>query len=234
MENDTNFITYLLITPSKLMLSINDKIDNKILFQKEKSLNKNVIDTSESELTKFLDENILSIEKKIKNFIKSIYLVFESEHFFTVNVSVNNRNYNQKISEEILTYLLNDARNQCRKTIHGKQIIHMLIDNYHVDKKDFSYFPKDRIYNNLALDVRFICLPQNDIRNLEEVFEKYQISIKKILSVKYMQNFFNNEKIDIITMSHRMINGCDQNEVKLVSKMNQKKGFFEKFFDFFS
>tara|TARA_Y100000591_G_scaffold307949_1_gene307812 strand:- start:15 stop:719 length:705 start_codon:yes stop_codon:yes gene_type:complete len=234
MESDTNFITYLLVTPSKLMLSINDKFDNKILFQKEKILDNNLIDANELELIRFLEENILNLEKKLKNFIKSIHLIFESEKFFTVNISVNKRNYNQKISIDILTYLLNDARNQCRKTIHGKKIIHMLIDNYHVDKKDYSYFPKDRKYNNLALDVRFICLPQNDIKNLEEIFEKYQISIKKILSFKYMQNFFKNEKIDIITMSHRIINGSDQNEVKLVSKINQKRGFFEKFFDFFS
>ena len=234
MESDTNFITYLLVTPSKLMLSINDKFDNKILFQKEKILDNNLIDANELELIRFLEENILNLEKKLKNFIKSIHLIFESEKFFTVNISVNKRNYNQKISIDILTYLLNDARNQCRKTIHGKKIIHMLIDNYHVDKKDYSYFPKDEIYNNFALDVRFICLPQNDIRNLEEVFKKYQISIEKILSFKYMQNFFNNEKIDIITMSHRIINGCDQNEVKLVNKINKKMGFFEKFFDFFS
>ena len=234
MENNTNFTTYLLVTPSKLILSINDKFDNKILFQKKKILNNSVTNINEFELTRFLDENILDIEKKLKNFIKSVHLIFESENFFTLELSVNKRNYNQKISIEILTYLLNDARNQCRKTIQGHQIIHMLIDNYHVDKKDYSYFPKDEIYNNFALDVRFICLPQNDIRNLEEVFKKYQISIEKILSFKYMQNFFNNEKMDIITMSHRIINGCDQNEVKLVNKINKKMGFFEKFFDFFS
>ena len=64
--------------------------------------------------------------------------------------------------------------------------------------------------------------------------EKYQISVRRILCAKYIEDYSKKEKIDFFTTMGKIIDGYNKNEVKLVDKISKNKGFFEKFFDFFS
>ena len=50
----------------------------------------------------------------------------------------------------------------------------------------------------------------------------------------YVRNLFLEEDFDIDFMVHKVQNGFNLNEVKLISKNLRKKGFFEKFFQLFS
>ena len=65
----------------------------------------------------------------------------------------------------------------------------MMINNYMADNKDLSYLPKDlHIYDKLHR-LRFICLPERFIKNLENVLLKYQISLIIRLCGKYVSCF---------------------------------------------
>ena len=133
-----------------------------------------------------------------------------------------------------LNYLLNEAKEDCKKTIENRKIIHMLITNYRVDDKNFSYFPEKTRCKNFSLDIKFICLSNNLVKNLEQILKKYQISIDKILSADYMQSIPNENSPDLFALAHKVIHGLNNNEVHLVNKSIKNKGFFEKFFQFFS
>ena len=50
----------------------------------------------------------------------------------------------------------------------------------------------------------------------------------------YIKNFFDNDQNEISLKAHRLINGQNVNEVALVAKDIENKGFFEKFFQLFS
>ena len=60
----------------------------------------------------------------------------------------------------------------------------------------------------------FICLKNDYIQNIENVLKKYQISIKHILNADYVKSI--------------------ENEVLIIPKLSKNKGFFERFFNFFS
>ena len=47
-------------------------------------------------------------------------------------------------------------------------------------------------------------------------------------------NFFKDEEIEYPLMIYKILSGINENEVQLVPKNKQKKGFFEKFFQLFS
>ena len=64
--------------------------------------------------------------------------------------------------------------------------------------------------------------------------ENYQIYINKCLDKNYIQSFFVNKNIEISEMAHNIINGINENEVKVVPKKSKKSGFFEKFFQLLS
>ena len=110
----------------------------------------------------------------------------------------------------------------------------MVIDKYFIDGKYFSYLPENIKCENLCLDLDFICLSKDFIKKFEQSLSKYQIKIKQIISANYIKSYFKNDKIDIFSLSQKMIQGHNKNEILLVPKKTKDKGFFEKFFNFFN
>ena len=133
-----------------------------------------------------------------------------------------------------LIYSLNELKNYCKKTLEKKKIIHMLIDNYIIDGKNYSNYNSNMSCNNFSLNVRFICLPNNIIENLEKILKKYQIAIQQIVEINYLNDFFKDNGKDIFLNAKDLILGGNTNEVKLLEKSKKNKGFFEKFFNFFN
>jgi hypothetical protein len=57
------------------------------------------------------------------------------------------------------------------------------------------------------------------------------------MSGRYIKSFFDkesNESIELFVMANELNVGLNKNEVQLVSKSKENKGFFEKFFQLFS
>ncbi len=95
-------------------------------------------------------------------------MIIESIEFLTIQISVKKNNYGKKISKDNLIYLLNEAKDECKETISDRRITHMLIDNYFIDKKNYSFLPIDQKCDFLSLDIRFVCLSKNYIRDIEK------------------------------------------------------------------
>ena len=138
------------------------------------------------------------------------------------------------LSQKTLDYLLNEAKSLSQETIKRKKIIHMIIDNYMIDNKNYQSLELGEKCNSFSLDIRFICLSEDTIQNFEQIFRKYQVSLGQIVNAEYVRNFFENDDVDIFDKTNKIINGCNENEVKIVSKTYGKKGIFERFFNLFS
>ena len=110
----------------------------------------------------------------------------------------------------------------------------MVIDNYQIDKKDYSSLPKNIKCNNFSLDLRFICLPDLLVKDLEKILRKYQISIKQILNNSYIESLFKNNNKNLFQKVKEVADGFNENEVKLEKKIDKNLGFFERFFNYFS
>ena len=54
------------------------------------------------------------------------------------------------------------------------------------------------------------------------------------MSVKYIRQFLDNKDTEISRMAHEISNGYNSNEIIIVPKSVENKGFFEKFFQLFS
>ena len=110
----------------------------------------------------------------------------------------------------------------------------MLVNNYKINGNDFTSLPNDLSCNYFYLDIKFLCLSNEYLRNLENVFKKYQISIDRILDFDYVNNFFESQDLNLFEKAKKIADGCNDNEVKFINKINENKGFFEKIFNFFS
>ncbi|MDC0517901.1 hypothetical protein OAN68_02045 [Candidatus Pelagibacter sp.] len=234
MNNDTNFETCLFLSSHKLALGVYEKQSLKKIYYKE-TLNDQGLDHVKHEfLNNFLDRNIFEIEKNFKDFVEHINLVLESNEFLTIKISIKENNYGEIITRDKLIRLLNEAKNVCKKTIGDRKVTHMVIDNYFIDGKNYSLFPNNFKCDLFSLDLRFICLKNTYIQNLEKILKKYQISINRILNLNYIENFTFEDQEDLFKKSIKIIEGYNENEVLIVPKLLNNKGFFERFFNFFT
>ena len=110
----------------------------------------------------------------------------------------------------------------------------MLIINY--DENGIKNLSSDFDINedHSYLAVKFISISNNLTSVFDGMLEKHQIQISQYMSGEYIQNFFNEDIDELSMVASKLKNGFNKNEVTLISKNIENKGFFEKFFQLFS
>ena len=174
MDEFSNYETYLYISPSKFIITVNTGLSKTIYYEelavKDQSDNKNF-----EKLDQFLNHNIFKIEKKLKSFVEKIDIILDLDIFFPVEISIKNNNYEDYINLKNLNYLLYEAKEVCKKTIDHKKIIHMIISNYQIDNKIYSSLPDNIKCSSYSLDLKLICISNSLIREIEIILKKYHI-----------------------------------------------------------
>ena len=173
------------------------------------------------------------IEKKIKGFVKKIFVIIDSSDLFNLKLSIKERNYENSVTQKSLNHLLYEAKESCKKTLYQKKILHMIIDNYNFDNKVFTSLPKNLDCNSFSLDLSFVCISDNFVKELEKILSRYQITLSQVVYEGYVRTFLDNQNKDLFLMAKKVIEGCNSNEVIFMSKAVKNEGFFEKFFNFF-
>ena len=234
MISEINFETYLFLNKKKLVICVINKKSLETIYSEQLILNDDYYKFNFEKINEFLEKNIFKVEKILDNFVKNIYIILDSDEFFSVKLSIKKNNNGNYINSNSLLHPLNDLKNSCQSNFDDKKIIHMLVENYIIDNKNYFSLPKNLKCNFFSLDVEFICLSKNIIKDLEIVLKKYHIMISQILSASYIESFIDEDQQNIFTTASRIKSGLNENEVLLVSKTHKNKGFFEKFFDFFN
>jgi len=224
---------YVLIKKKKISFQALNEV-NQVIFEKEIMVNDNSIKNIYILIEEFLKKNIINIEKKLKNFIKEIYIIFESDLFYNTTSSI--KYSSQKINpiKENIREILLEKKDQFKKFSPKEDIIHMIVNNYIVDGTNYKFLPENIDYNNLIIEVKFICLNNQIAYNLKKIFAKYQISIKRILNYDFLNHLDNQDDHNIFSLADQSINGSLNNEVLIINKLSKNKGFFERFFNFFN
>ena len=144
------------------------------------------------------------------------------------------KSYKKNINYKDIKSLLIEAKELFQKSYKDQKIMHMIINNYLIDGKNFDHFEKEILTDELCLIVNFISIPDSFSYHLEKVLEKYQIKINKYLYKKYIVSFFKSQRIKFPLMICKILEGSNLNEVQLVPKIHKNRGLFEKFFLLFS
>lgn len=233
MISENYFETYFYLSRDKFIISVFEKEVAKNVYSKELKCKDNLNNSDYLEIENFLEENTIQIETITKNFLNEICLIIEHEESLPITISLKINNDRNIIREKDINYLLKDAKQQINKNYFSKSILHMTIENYLIDGAKYTSLPNELSCDNLCLDLKFVCLSKNFIKNIETIFQKQQVFINKIICANYVKEFFSNEQLNICEMARKIDNGCNKNEIFLIPKTSQKKGIFERFFHFF-
>ena len=231
MIENSDFETFLYVSKSKYQISVYDKNNLKNLYSEEIEYSD---ETELNTLSKFLDDNIYKIEKKIKNFIRNIILIVEDDKILEIGISLKKKNYEKNENQKQLENSLVEVKDIFKENYQDLLIMHMVI----VEKE--NNFLLNNANNNddyLFLEVNFISIPNKFTFYFDKLLENHQINIKRYMSGDYIKSFFDiesKESIELFVTANKLNEGLNKNEVQLVSKSKENKGFFEKFFQLFS
>ena len=186
-------------------------------------------------MSKFLDENIYKIEKLIGTFIKNIILILEHEDNLYIDISIKKKNYEKFINQRYLKNNLTELKDLFKESYQDQSIMHIILNNYIIDGEKFSSFNTNLRGDDLSLEVNFISISHKMTFQFEKILEKYQIKISNYMCGNYIKNFKKDDKYnDLSIVAHNLKNGMNDNEIIVVPKITENKGFFEKFFQLFS
>ena len=231
MMQETDFETFLFISKTKYQIFVYDLENLKKLYNEEININNGV---ELDNLSNFINENIYKIEKLVDNFIRDITLIIEDDKVLNVCISIKKKNYERYIDQKNFENSLIEVKDVFRENYQDQILMHMIIVSNNKKENNFllNNLSKDNDY--LFLDVNFISIQNNFTFYFDKLLESHQIKIKRYMSGDYIKNYFDQDTTDLPVMANKLINGLNKNEVQLVSKNSENKGFFEKFFQLFS
>ena len=231
MIEESHFETFLYISKNKYQIFVQDKDNLKNIFNEEIEVDDQI---ELDNLSKFLDDNIYKIEKIVNRFIRNIIVIIENEKILSTDISIKKNNYEKNTSQKYFETNLIEVKDIFKESYHDQIIMHMVIINK--DKNDNSLIFDDSNINDnyFYLEVSFISILNSFTFIYEELLKKHHIKIKKYMSGSYIKSFLNKEQSEFLIMANQLNNGLNKNEVKLVSKTPENKGFFERFFQLFS
>ena len=231
MIENSDFETFLYISKNKYQIFVYDKNNLKKLYHEEIGNNDEI---ELNILSKFIDDNIYKIEKMIKNFIRNIILIVEDEKVLDIGISLKKKIYEKNIDQKQLENSLVEIKDIFKENYQDLIIMHMII----IEKENnFSLNNDNKNDDYLFLEVNFISIPNNFTFNFDKLLENHQIKIKRYMSGGYIKSFFDKESkesMELLVMANKLNDGLNKNEVQLVPKNKENKGFFEKFFQLFS
>ena len=231
MIENSDFETFLYISKSKYQIFVYDKNNLKNLYSEEIGYSDEI---ELNTLSKFLDDNIYKIEKKIKNFIRNIILIIEDDKILEIGISLKKKNYEKSENQKQLENSLVEVKDIFKENYQDLLIMHMVI----VEKE--NNFLLDNANNSddyLFLEVNFISIPNKFTFYFDKLLENHQINIKRYMSGDYIKSFFDiesKESMELFVMANKLNDGLNKNEIELISKSKENRGFFEKFFQLFS
>ncbi|MDB3886448.1 hypothetical protein N9331_01440 [Candidatus Pelagibacter sp.] len=234
MIEEADFETFLYLSSKRYVIFVDDKKNLRNLYKEEIKIFNEMHRDDFSHLSKFLDQNIYRIEKLVGNFIKDITLIIENDKVLNIDIGIKKKNYTQFLNQNFLKNDLTEVKDLFKVSYPNQVIMHMLIINYDGDgnKNLSSDFDIDE--DNLHIVVKFISISNSLSFILDKLLEKHQIQINQYMSGEYIKNFIGEDLGQLSMMASKLKNGFNKNEVTLISKNIENKGFFEKFFQLFS
>ena len=234
MTKELDLDTYLIITNYKFVIYLFNKKNFKSIYSQEFTFKNKIGAIDFNSLSKFLENNIFKIEKLTSKFINNIIVVIDNEEIKDLNIGIKKKNYVENLNSKNLEIIISEAKDLFKETYLDQKIMHIIIQNYLINGKNYLQFQKNLHVNDLGLEIKFISVSNKLSHELEKVLEKYQIKISRYISGNYVENYFQGNRNEFPVMVYKIINGINENEVMLVPKNTTNSGFFEKFFQLFS
>ena len=234
MINNENQFFYLAIVGQNLHIDYFESKNSYSSYQKNYLMPDTLDDNLNLiVLSKFILEKVKDFEKDVGRFIEKVYVITDAK-YNKFSLSLKNKYDSDKIKETDVVRLISDAKQQISRNNKDFVILHLLVDKYIVDGKEYLEFPENRSYKEFIIQVSFITVQHSTVKTLNKIFKDCNIEVKKIISHQYSSSFAEKSDISPCIAGKKVTDGINPSEVMMYNLYTKKQGLFEKMFNFFS
>ena len=183
-------------------------------------------------LTKFILEKVKDFEKDVGSFIEKVNLITDAK-YDQFSLSLKNKYNSSKIKDTDVVRLISDAKKLINRNNKNCFILHILVDKYIVDGKEYFEFPENLNYEEFIIDLSFITVQNSIVKTLNRILKDCNIEVKKIISHQYSSRFADKRDTSPCVAGKRVTEGINSSEVITHSVHTKSQGLFEKMFNFF-
>ena len=184
-------------------------------------------------LTKFILEKVKGFEKDVGSFIEEVNVITDAK-YNQFSLSLKSKHSSYQIKETDIVRLISDAKQLIMRNNKNCHILHVLVDQYIIDGKEYFEFPENLDYKEFILDVSFITINSSTVKMLNRILKDCNIEVKKIVSHQYSSRFADKKDPSPCNAAKKVIDGINPLEVKIQNLKAKTQGLFEKMFNFFS
>ncbi len=225
---------YLAIVGHDLHINYFSSEDDNFNHQKKYLMPDNLDDNLNlTILKKFIIEKVKDFEKDVGSFIEEVNLITDAK-YDQFSLSLKNKYSSNQIKETDVVRLISDAKQLIIRNNKDCFILHILVDKYIIDGKEFFEFPENLDYKEFIIDVSFIAIQNSTAKTLNRMLKDCNIEIRKIISHQYSSKFADKSDISPCMAAKKVVDGINPSEVVIHNLKAQKQGLFEKMFNFFS
>ena len=185
MQKD-NYSTIIDFGSSELRLGVFDDKLSKLFFQSKDISKKDNFE----EYIKSINFLIREAENKISAHLENITVLYDTSEIFTIDLSIKKKLDQKIIFKDICSSIILEANQLIKDCYINKKIIHLIIKKYIINDKEFLNIPnKIPKLNSVILEIKFICLPYNQYKNVFETFKKNNLKVINFFSSSLVKSF---------------------------------------------
>ena len=131
-----------------------------------------------------------SVEQKFNIVLKDVILIIDNFDCNLINFSGFKKLNGSQLAKENITYILNSLKTKINEIEDQKTILHIFNSKYMLDQKKTENLPIGLFGNFYSQELSFFLISNNDYKNLNYVFEKCNLRIKKIISKSFIDGAY--------------------------------------------
>ena len=219
--NNQSFIFYVCKVDSQNKFKIIDRLVSPF----DSNYNHEIFNFEK--LNDTIKENIFVIEQKLNFTFKEIVLVLENFNPIFFNLTGFKKLNGSQVLRENITYIINTLKVYLNDVEKKSKILHIFNSKFYLDNKETDNLPIGLFGDFYSHELSFASIKENDYLNLENIFNKSNLKIKKIILKSFVEGAYLSKKnLDLDTFFYISL---DKDNSKIFYFQNNALKFEQNF-----
>ena len=181
---EINYSNYIFVA-AKYNENQSLQIVEKIITSSEGISNNKITNIDEAQ--ECIKKNISILEDKLSYVFKDVIILIDNFDYTCLNFSGFKKLNGSQLIKENITYILNSLKSNVIENEKDKTILHIFNSKNILDGTVVENIPIGLFGDFYCHDLTFFSIGNNDFKNINQIFKKNNLNIKKILLKDYVE-----------------------------------------------